>query len=550
MKKALNEYKALPAKEKALGKGLASTGNAGKLTSAEPDPTESYPLKLLVETGALGLLVIGGVLVWALIRFGRTALGGRRPDERASGRPGIGLSAESLIYPTLEVQLLSLTWWLILVICLEAPRTPLWDRLIAARVARADAKSSGAPTRLRHASPAAEFAAKPPLYPSAFDGRSNEQVSRPRIIVAVALVGGARGGARVLAACAERRLERRAPPPPTRASFFGIVQGIRLDSQDFQTMAEAGRRLGPLPADLGRRAADQGRPVQLGPTDALIGAFASHGIRPCPICGEPRPGWPGRSVAPAARPARGPEGVAGVPEGGGGALRARRHLLGRRTTSSSYGADADAAPGPVVADLERAQPDEVLRPQALARPVRPAPRDLPRRDQEPGPERPDRPRRNARLRRRRTPGTSSTASTRCRDPRTTSTPPLFIPTPPDVEQLAARDREGPRGDDEHGDQATPLWITEIGWGSAPPDKFGINQGLPGPGRMLEKLLQADPAATRRTWNMRRLFWFDWRDPSPSGVVKPAASAPAPGCFATTARRSPPTTLSAFYTSAD
>ena len=24
----------------------------------------------------------------------------------------------------------------------------------------------------------------------------------------------------------------------------------------------------------------------------------------------------------------------------------------------------------------------------------------------------------------------------------------------------------------HGDRATPLWITEIGWGSDPPDQFG------------------------------------------------------------------------------
>ena len=90
MKKALNEYKALPAKQKALGKGLASTGNAGKLTSAEPDPTESYPLKLLVETGALGLLVIGGVLVWALLRFGRTACKDADPLQKGSGRRASG----------------------------------------------------------------------------------------------------------------------------------------------------------------------------------------------------------------------------------------------------------------------------------------------------------------------------------------------------------------------------------------------------------------------------------------------------------------------------
>ena len=30
-----------------------------------------------------------------------------------------------------------------------------------------------------------------------------------------------------------------------------------------------------------------------------------------------------------------------------------------------------------------------------------------------------------------------------------------------------------------GDGATPLWITELAWGSAPPDSFGINKGLDG-----------------------------------------------------------------------
>ena len=34
------------------------------------------------------------------------------------------------------------------------------------------------------------------------------------------------------------------------------------------------------------------------------------------------------------------------------------------------------------------------------------------------------------------------------------------------------------------DQATPLWLTELGWGSAPPDSFGINKGLAGQAQML------------------------------------------------------------------
>ncbi|MGH2925439.1 MAG: O-antigen ligase family protein, partial [Solirubrobacterales bacterium] len=145
MKRAINEFKGLPAKEKALGKGLASTGNAGKLTSAEPDPTESYPLKLLVETGALGLLVIGAVLIWAVYCFGLATWKEADPILKGVGAAGLGLSAESLIYPTLEVQVLSLTWWLLVVICLEAPATPLWDRLAALRRPRSAPRKAPAP---------------------------------------------------------------------------------------------------------------------------------------------------------------------------------------------------------------------------------------------------------------------------------------------------------------------------------------------------------------------------------------------------------------------
>jgi Glycosyl hydrolase catalytic core len=66
----------------------------------------------------------------------------------------------------------------------------------------------------------------------------------------------------------------------------------------------------------------------------------------------------------------------------------------------------------------------------------------------------------------------------------------------------------------HGDAAAPLWLTEFGWGSAPPDRFGINKGLYGQAQMLtdsfEMLLR-----NRQAWNVQRLYWFLWRDP-PSG----------------------------------
>ena len=65
---------------------------------------------------------------------------------------------------------------------------------------------------------------------------------------------------------------------------------------------------------------------------------------------------------------------------------------------------------------------------------------------------------------------------------------------------------------KHGDQGTPLWVTELGWGSDPPDDFGLNKGINGQRRLLAgsfKLLSDH----RKDWNVQRVFWFDWRDPA-------------------------------------
>jgi hypothetical protein len=62
-----------------------------------------------------------------------------------------------------------------------------------------------------------------------------------------------------------------------------------------------------------------------------------------------------------------------------------------------------------------------------------------------------------------------------------------------------------------GDAATPLWLTEIAWGSAPPDQFGLNKGPAGQRQMLysayRMILQ-----NRTSWNLQRVFWYHWRDP--------------------------------------
>jgi hypothetical protein len=64
------------------------------------------------------------------------------------------------------------------------------------------------------------------------------------------------------------------------------------------------------------------------------------------------------------------------------------------------------------------------------------------------------------------------------------------------------------------DGATPLWITELGWGSAPPDRFGINKGLTGQQQLLSGSFRLI-LSHRSAWNVQRLFWYHWRDPATS-----------------------------------
>lgn len=66
----------------------------------------------------------------------------------------------------------------------------------------------------------------------------------------------------------------------------------------------------------------------------------------------------------------------------------------------------------------------------------------------------------------------------------------------------------------HGDAATPLWITEIAWGSAPPDQYGINKGPTGQAKMLRGAFRMI-LANRNGWKVQHLFWYHWRDPRTS-----------------------------------
>jgi hypothetical protein len=111
--------------QKAIGRGAASTGNAQQLVDdSKPQLiVESYYLKLLVETGAVGLIAVGGFLVWALIAFGLATLRPLDPWAASVAAAGFGLSLYNAIYPALETQILALVWWLLLAICLKSVET-------------------------------------------------------------------------------------------------------------------------------------------------------------------------------------------------------------------------------------------------------------------------------------------------------------------------------------------------------------------------------------------------------------------------------------------
>jgi polysaccharide biosynthesis protein PslG len=58
----------------------------------------------------------------------------------------------------------------------------------------------------------------------------------------------------------------------------------------------------------------------------------------------------------------------------------------------------------------------------------------------------------------------------------------------------------------------PIWLTEVGWGSDSNGQ-GMNLGRSGQAKMLKKSFKVT-VKKRTKWNIDRLFWFDWRDPTP------------------------------------
>jgi len=70
---------------------------------------------------------------------------------------------------------------------------------------------------------------------------------------------------------------------------------------------------------------------------------------------------------------------------------------------------------------------------------------------------------------------------------------------------------------DNGDSAKPLWLTELGWGSEPPDQFALNKGIQGQKRLLDQSF-AYLLRVQEKWRLDRVYWFEWRDPPPSAHV--------------------------------
>jgi hypothetical protein len=69
----------------------------------------------------------------------------------------------------------------------------------------------------------------------------------------------------------------------------------------------------------------------------------------------------------------------------------------------------------------------------------------------------------------------------------------------------------------HGDGKKPLWLSEIGWGSDRPDRFGNNKGIRGQRRMLSRSFRLI-LHHQSDWGIGRVYWFDWRDPAPGATA--------------------------------
>ena len=305
-----------------------------------------------------------------------------------------------------------------------------------------------------------------------------------------------------------------APAGATQDEFFGIVQGIRLDAQDFQTMAETGVRSDRFLLIWSSVEPSQGS-FNWAPTDLLVGDFAAHGIRAIPsVWGSPT--WATGSQS--------------TPPVGGASEQAWRNFL--QAAVARYGPGGsywttnyrrrygpDAKPLPIQSWQVWNEPNlkkyfaPAPSPTKYARLLQVSHDAIKSKDP------------NARIVLAGMPGYGEVDAWDYLD-RLYAVPGItsrfdavsLHPYAPNLDQLRLEIQRVREVMKKHSDGATPLWISEIGWGSAPPDRFGLNKGIKGQEKMLAGAFKLI-VSNRTAWNVQRLFWFDWRDPSTAEQTK-------------------------------
>jgi Glycosyl hydrolase catalytic core len=306
-----------------------------------------------------------------------------------------------------------------------------------------------------------------------------------------------------------------APAQALRTNFFGISHGPALDHQDLQTMSEAGVQTDRFLLFWQSVEPTKGT-FKWGATDALVGGLAAHGIQPLPfIVGSPP--W-----TASGGPRRPPLKSAAAERAWQDFLRAavNRYRPGGTYWANRYHQQfgAGAAPLPITAWQIWNEPN--LRPEF-----------------DPGGTVGHAAHQYAELLK------ISHDAIKSQDPQarivlagiaTQNDPHAFDflnalysvpkiksqfdvvaqhPYAADVNEVGSAIQRLRAVMRQHDDQATPLWITEVGWGSAPPDGTGINLGPNGQARILRQVYGL-VLSHRNAWNIQRIYWFHWRDPAP------------------------------------
>jgi polysaccharide biosynthesis protein PslG len=87
-----------------------------------------------------------------------------------------------------------------------------------------------------------------------------------------------------------------------------------------------------------------------------------------------------------------------------------------------------------------------------------------------------------------------------------------------VRQMLGEIKRVRRAMRKHGDRRTALWMTEIGWGSLPKNAtpYGQTKGKQGQKRILKRSFRA-LKKERHHWHIKRVLWFNFRDPKGGSV---------------------------------